>query len=205
MKNLIFLFIITIWSTVSIKAQNNPSRFRIGSTASIEENLSSKTMAFAKYTGYSVKNDKTNYRFGLNVEYVLKNEITINSAINYSNKDFTGTYYCMVCDFSVPPSPESIDFRFLEIPLTMRYYFFPEKFRLFGELGLNNQFVLSKETTDNLFGLGIKFGAGMEYNLGRDIALQLLLDYNKGITGFYRESNFKVDYLAFGIGMMKRL
>jgi len=162
-------------------------------------------MAFAKYTGYSVKNDKTNYRFGLNVEYVLKNEITINSAINYSNKDFTGTYYCMVCDFSVPPSPESIDFRFLEIPLTMRYYFFPEKFRLFGELGLNNQFVLSKETTDNLFGLGIKFGAGMEYNLGRDIALQLLLDYNKGITGFYRESNFKVDYLAFGIGMMKRL
>jgi len=199
------IFIVLFWATTGIEAQDNPGRFGNGISASIEKNLSSETMAFTEYTGYSAAYIKTNYRLGLNMEYALKNEITLNSAIYYSNKDFTGTYYCAVCNFSVAPSPQDIDFRFMEVPLTIRYYFFPKKIRLFGELGLNNQFVLSKNTTDKKYGLGIKFGAGLEYNLGRNIALQLLIDYNKGITNFYDESDFKVDYLAFGIGAMKRL
>lgn len=204
MKNPI-IFIILFWATTSIKAQDNPYRFRIGLSAGVEKNLSSKTMAFTEYTGYSATYNKTNYRLGLNIEYALKNEITLNSAIYYSNKDFTGTYYCSVCNFSVAPRQQDIDLRFIEVPLMMRYYFLPEKIRIFGEFGLNNQFVLSKKTTDKQYGLGIKFGAGLEYNLGKNIALQLLIDYNKGITNFYDESDFKVDYMAFGIGAMKRL
>src|SRR5690606_30920409 len=192
-------------ATASIKAQDHPGRFGIGFTASIEKNLSSEIMAFTEYTGYSAAYNKINYRLGLNIEYALKNEITLNSAIYYSNKDFTGTYYCALCNFSFVPSPQDIDFRFIEVPLTMRYYFLPEKIRIFGEFGLNNQFVLSEKTTDKKYGLGIKFGAGLEYNVGKNIALQLLIDYNKGITNFYDESDFKVDYLAFGIGAVKRL
>jgi opacity protein-like surface antigen len=174
-------------------------------TIGIEENLSSKTIAFTEYTGYSADYDKTNYRLGLNFEYGLKNAFSINSAFNYSNKDYTGTYYCAVCDFAFPPSPENIDFRFLEIPLTLRYYFFPNKTRIFTELGLNNHIVLTNAITDKSYGLGIKFGGGIEYNLTQNIALQMLIDYNKGITNSYDESNFKVDYMAFGIGVMKRL
>ena len=199
------IFIVLFWATTSIKAQDHPGRFGIGLSAGIEKNLSSETMAFTEYTGYSAAYNKTNYRLGLNIEYALKNEITLNSAIYYSNKDFTGTYYCEVCDFSVAPSPQDIDFRLMDVPLTIRYYLLPEKIRVFGEFGLNNQFVVSKKTTDKQYGLGIKFGAGLEYNLGRNIALQLLIDYNKGITNFYDESDFKVDYLAFGIGAVKRL
>jgi len=199
------IFIILFLATASIKAQDNPGRFGIGFTASVEKNLSSEIMAITEYTGYSATYNKTNYRFGPNIEYWLKNEITLNSAIYYSNKDFTGTYYCATCNFLVAPRPQDIDFRSIEVPLTIRYYFFPEKIRLFGELGLNNQFVLSKNTTDKKYGLGVKFGAGLEYNLGKNIALQLLIDYNKGITNFYDESDFKVDYMAFGIGAVKRL
>jgi opacity protein-like surface antigen len=87
----------------------------------------------------------------------------------------------------------------------LRYYFFPNKTRIFTELGLNNHIVLTNAITDKSYGLGIKFGGGIEYNLTQNIALQMLIDYNKGITNSYDESNFKVDYMAFGIGVMKRL
>lgn len=116
-----------------------------------------------------------------------------------------GTYYCMVCDYMVLPGPEEIEFRFLEVPLAVRYYFLPGKIRGFGELGLNNQFALYNKITDNSYGLGIKFGVGMEYEIPHNIALQILIDYNKGITDLYSDSNFKVAYLAFGIGVMKSL
>ena len=86
----------------------------------------------------------------------------MNTSINYSNKDFIGTYYCAVCDFLVPPSPQEISFRFVEIPLTVKYYFLPNKIRLFGEFGLNNLFLLNKEVTDNSYTFGVKLGGGVE-------------------------------------------
>lgn len=205
MKNLISIVVIVFFYTLGLKAQNNISKLRIGLTTSIEKNLSSENVAFDKYTGYSVDYNKTNFRLGLNFEYELKSNFSINTAINYSNKDFTGTYYCAVCDFLVPPSPQDIDFRFIEVPLTLKYYFLPNKIRLFGEFGLNNLFSLKKEVTDNSYGLGIKLGGGIEYNLSKKIALQMTMDYNNGISKLYKESDFKLKSVAFGIGIMKRL
>jgi len=205
MKKTILIFGIILCYSYGIKAQENSNKLRIGLNAGIEKNLSSENIAFDQYTGYSANYNKTNYRLGLNFEYELKTNFSINIAINYSNKDFTGTYYCAVCDFIVPPSPQSIDFRFIEVPLTLKYYFLPNKIRLFGEFGLNNTFLLNKEVTDNSYGLGIKLGGGIEYNLSKKIALQMTMDYNKGILKLYKESGFKLKSFAFGIGIMKRL
>ncbi len=83
--------------------QNSSSKFRIRSTADIEENLSSKRIAFTEYTGYSAEYVKANYRLGLSNEHELENRITINSSVNYSNKYFTGTYYCV---FVILPFPQ---------------------------------------------------------------------------------------------------
>lgn len=104
-----------LFCIAGITAQDMPVKFRIGLSASLENNMSPDRVAFDRYTGYSVDYDKTNYRLGLNVEYALKNNLTINAAIKYSNKDFTGTYFCDVCDFAVPPGPEEVDFRFIKI------------------------------------------------------------------------------------------
>ena len=117
----------------------------MGFNTSIEKNMSSEKIAFGKKAGYSADYNKTNYRLGLNFEYELKANFSIKASINYSNKDFTGTYYCAVCDFLIPPSPQDIDFRFIEVPLTLKYYLLPNKIRLFGEFGINNIFLLSSE------------------------------------------------------------
>ena len=204
MKNLT-IFLVILCAAPSLRAQNPPNNFRFGITASIDENLNSETITFDQYTGYSAEYDKINYQLGLNLEYKLKQDFSINTAIQYANRDFTGTYFCAVCYFSVPPNPEDIDFRFIEVPLSLRYYFLPDKLGLFGEVGVNNQFLINQEVTDNSFALGIKLGAGIEYDFTQKIALQFLVDYNKGITNLYNESNFKLNYLGFGVGIMKKI
>ena len=187
------------------KAQNSLNNFRIGITTKIDKNLSSESMVFDQYTGYSADYDKINYRIGLNLEYQLEQNFSMNTAIQYSNKDFTGTYYCAVCDFPVPPSPEDIDNRFIEVPLSLRYYFLPDRFGLFGEVGINNQFLLNEELTDKSYALGIKLGAGFEYDFTQKLAFQFLVDCNRGITNLYNESNFKINYLGFGVGILKKI
>jgi len=205
MKNFTVILVIVFSFITGIKAQENLKKLRIGLTISLENNISSKNMAFDQYTGYFAEYKKINYRFGLNFESKLKKNISINTAINYSNKDFIGTYYCVVCSFITPPSPQEIDFRFVEVPLTLKYYFLLNKFQLFVEFGLNNLFSLNKEVTDNSYGLAIKLGGGIEYNLSKKIALQMILDYNDGISKLYKESDFKLKSLGIGIGIVKTL
>jgi len=205
MKKTIFVSGIILLFSYGIRAQENLRKLIIGLNASIEKNLSSENIEFDRYTGYSAEYNKTNYRIGLSFKYEFKPKISINTGINYSNKDFTGTYYCAVCSYIIPPSSQNIDFRFIEVPLTLKYYFLPNKMRLFGEFGLNNLFSLNKEVIDNSYGLGIKLGGGIEYNLLKKIALQITMDYSNGISKLYKESEFKLKSLAFGIGITKRL
>lgn len=204
MKNLILTLFI-LCSGFSVKAQDSSNHLRLGITTSIDKNLSSKTVAVDQYTGYSAEYDKVNYRVGLNLEYKLSQVLSINTAFQYSNKDFTGTYFCEVCDFAVPPSPEDIDFRLIEVPLSLRYYFSPNGLGLFGQIGINNQFLLNEKITDKRYALGIKIGAGLEYDLTQKLALQFLLDYNRSMTNLYNASGIKINYLGFGVGIMKMI
>ncbi|KKM95220.1 hypothetical protein LCGC14_1190450 [marine sediment metagenome] len=198
-----------LFCIAGIMAQDIPGKFRIGLSAGFENNMGPDRMAFDRYTGYSANYDKTNYRFGLNLEYALKKDLTINTAIGYSNRDFTGTYFCDVCDFEVPPGPEEVDFRFIEIPLTLKYYFLPGKIRLSLEAGLNNLLPLNDTDyygiTDNSWAAGLTIGGGLEYNLSRKLALRLITDYSNGITNLYKESDFKIKSLNFGIGIIKKI
>jgi len=53
--------------------------------------------------------------------------------------------------------------------------------------------------------LGIKLGGGIEYNLIKKIALQMIMDYNDGVSKLYKESDFKLKSVTFGIGIMEKL
>ncbi|MBT0608798.1 outer membrane beta-barrel protein [Aequorivita echinoideorum] len=167
--------------------------------------MSSETIVFDEFKGFSVDYNKTNYRLGIDFEYFLKENFSLNSAIRYSNKDFTGTYYCEVCDFTVPPSPQEIKLSFIEMPLTAKYYFLPNKVRLFGKLGLTNLFLLNKDVLVNSYVVGFRIGGGVEYNLTQEVALLFNMDYNNSISKLYKESDYNLKSIAFGIGVMKRM
>ena len=108
MKTKILILIIAIISLNLYGQNDNLRNLRFGILFTLDSNLSSENFAFDEYTGYCADYNKTNYKIGLNVEYLLRNGFTLNSGFNYSNKNFTGTYYCAVCNFIYPPSPEQI-------------------------------------------------------------------------------------------------
>jgi opacity protein-like surface antigen len=197
---------VSLLFTIGIYAQEDLSKFRIGFSTGLEKNLSSKNVEFNTLTGNSAEYDKFNYRIGLVFEYQLKNSLSFNTAINYLNKDYTGTYYCIVCEFEIPPTPRQFNFRFIEVPITLKYYFLPNKVKLFTEAGLNNQFLLRRRVVaDNSYLLGLKLGAGVEYNVNDNLAFQLAMDSYHTISKLYKGSDFKLTSYVIGIGVMKRL
>src|SRR5690606_6015454 len=203
-----FLFWIPV-----IMAQDVPDKLRIGISASLGKNISSEKMAFSGYTGFSADYKKSNYGLGINLEYLLKGNLTINGAVSYSNEDFIGTYFCDVCNLGYTPIPEEVDFSFIEVPISLKYYFVPHKTRWFGEVGLNNLFPLNNlgyEAQINTYVIGFKLGGGIEYNLSEKIALQLALDYNNSLSKLFMDSPdkdpyFKLRTISFGITILKKL
>ena len=214
MKVRILIVILSFLTCIPvINAQDVTGKFRIGLSASLEKNVSSDRMAFGQYTGFTADYDKSNYGFGLNMEYLLNGNMTINAAVNYSNKDFIGTYFCDVCDFAFPPSPEEVDFSFIEVPITLKYYFSPHKIGLFGEMGFNNLFPLNDlgyEARVNAFVVGFKLGGGVEYKLSQKVVIQLTLDYSNSISKLFKDTYYKEPYfmlrsINFGIAILRRI
>lgn len=212
MKNsailILFFTNILLSPTIMNGQDSDQSRMRLGLTASLENNTSSETIFFDDVTGFSADYDTSNYRFGLNLEYFFKSKLTINTAINYSNNDFTGTYFCFVCDFAAPPDPEDVNFRFIEVPITMKYYFLPGKFKLFAEAGFNNLFALNNlgyDARKNSYILGLKAGGGVEFSLSQQLALQFKVDFDNSSSRVLKDSDFALESLHIGFGLFKRL
>jgi len=202
-KGIIILFAIII--SINSYSQEETKNFRIGVILTLDSNLSSERIEFDKYRGYIAEYNKTNYKIGISAEYLLKNGFTINSGFNYSNKNFTGTYYCAVCNFLIPPSPEKIEMQFVEIPLSLRYYFLPSSLKVYADIGLINQFSLKNKIIENKYNISGKLGFGIEYNLNSNLAFQLGTEYNHGLTNVFKESNFKIKTISFGLGLVKKI
>ena len=205
MKTKILILIIAIIGFNLYGQNDNPRNLRFGILFTLDSNLSSENFGIDEYTGYSADYNKTNYKIGLSVEYLLRNGFTLNSGFNYSNKNFTGTYYCYTCNFAVPPSPEKIELQFVEIPLSLRYYFLPSGLKLFADIGLINQFSLTNKIVENKYNMSGKLGCGIEYNLNPKLAFQLVTEYNKGLTNMFKESDFKIKTISFGLGIIKKI
>lgn len=205
--------------TILVNAQDDPSKFRIGVSLGLEKNISSRKVAFGTYIGYLADYDKFNYKLGLVTEYWIKSKLAITTGLKYSNKDFTGTYFCDVCDFEVPPVSENVDFTFIEVPISLRFYFLPRKVRPFVEAGTNNLFSLNNpgalnylgyESRINTYTFGLKMGGGIEYKLGQNTSLQAVLDYSSTLSklfkdSYYREPGFRLRSLYLGIEIVTKL
>ncbi len=194
-------------------AQEVTDKFRIGIAASWDKNMSTERLAFGKYTGYTADYNKFNFSFGGIMEYFFKSNLSLNGALNYTNRGFTGTYFCDVCDFEFPPTPEEVDFRFIEVPMTVKYYLSPNKIRLFGEVGLNNVLPLNNpgyKARINSYVIGFKLGGGIDYPINQETAIQLSLNYNNTISklfkdAYYEGPYFKLKSFNFGIVLLKKI
>jgi hypothetical protein len=204
MKKLMLISML-FFVTVEVIGQAPMKSIRIGLITSYDKNLSAENVPFDRYSGYAADYNKVNYRIGLNFERELKSSFTLSGSINYSNKDFTGTYFCHVCNTDGFWSPEEIKLQIISIPVGIRYYLLPDKFKVFGEAGINNQFLLDGDLTGESYAMSAKIAAGIEYELSQKLALQFIVDYNKGVSSVFNESAYNLNYLGIGIGLMKRL
>lgn len=200
-----FILLLFIGINLILFAQDDTRNLRLGLLYTLDNNLSSERFEVGKYTGYSAEYNKPNYKIGLSIEYLLKNRFSLNSGLNYSNKNFTGTYYCAICYFSVPPSPKTIELQFIEIPVSLRQYFLPNKLKIYADIGLINQFEITNKIIEKKYNISGKLGCGIEYNLNPKLAFQLMTEYNKGLTNMFKETDFKIKTISFGLGIVKKI
>ncbi len=171
-----------------------------------------KRIPTGSYTGYNPDFNKTNYSIGITLDYSLSNKLYVFTGLTYSNRDFTGTFYCEVCDFIVPPQPEPISLSFLEIPVGLRYYLLASRLKPFAEAGLVNQFALQKELTTledsspaNAYVLSGAVGLGLEFGISRNIAMLARAAYTRGISNLIEGMDYSLQMFSINASFVARL
>lgn len=208
MKYLHIYIIVLLFNTLMVSSQevsNSRNKWRIGLTTSVESNQSSSFLQLGSFTSYFAEYDQFNYKVGVQIEYQLNNKFSIITALNYANRDFTGTNNCSLCTFIRNPEPEHIEYRFVDIPVSIRYYILQDKIRFFGELGINNVILIDNEIVANNYGLGLRLATGIEYNLNSNFALQAILDYSNHNINYFDNEVSELNLISYGIGIVKRL
>ena len=77
-------------------------------------------------------------------------------------------------------------------------------------IGLVDQFIFDDKDLEspgfplkgNIYGISGKLGAGLEYGSNK-AAIRSYADYVKGFSNVYRGLDHRVDYVSFGIGIVK--
>ncbi|MFT5821166.1 MAG: hypothetical protein ACI8ZM_002415 [Crocinitomix sp.] len=139
------------------------------------------------YEGYWLEPVSLDMRYELNFVANIRNKWTLFTGLNYSNRNFEGTYYCHVCDFFVfPNGPEKLTFRFLEVPLYLRYNLLDRKINWHVEAGLDASFTLNRPTIwygekldVNRFNLNFFAGTGLNYDVNNRINVNLTVGYRR--------------------------
>ena len=211
-----FITIILLLSTLTVLSQNNSEnrdKWKVGVTISPDIYFNSTSILTTEETGYrSLDPSGFNFTSGLVGQLSVNTNFDIGSGINYSRKDFSGTYYCNVCDFAVSPKPEPIKLRFIEIPIVVRYKIFDKKFDVYVDAGLTSGYLTNTINTRyegtlsaNKFQLGGQFGLGIDLDLGQRINLFLSSDYKQSFTNLLEGSNFKFRSVGFVTGVMYKI
>lgn len=203
MKKLVFLPFLVI--QVSSYTQND-SNWNVGFEFSIED-LSIDTggnnaylVTHGNVNGYGVEFDKINYSLGLTTNYMLSKNIGLSSGILYSNKDFTGTFNCASC-LSIRPLPfqETIEQRFLTVPVAVNYTFLTGKLKPFLQGGFKNNIEIKNdlEAQSNGYFLEAFFGASLYYEFVKNWNLGIGYNYQTALSDLYKTDDFNLRTNSF--------
>ena len=200
---------LTSFSQSSLKKQ---SKLKIGFTFSTDMNLTSSSISDSRWSHYEMEPSEFNYTTGIIGLLSIKPSVAIGSGITYSNKDYSVSYYCDVCDYGFDTRSLQTQQRFIEIPIFVRYQFINGKFGLHGETGFTGSY-LFKEIENkyglvpncNNFLLSGQLGLGIDIALGQKIDFSLTTRYTRSLSDFYEYSDFRFNTLEFITSLMYRI
>jgi len=200
-----FFVIFNVFGQNRLQNMEEKNRFSLGIMYSFDKNVGKSQISTSRYEGYTADNDQTNYSLGLGAEYLWTEHLSLNLAISYANRDFTGTYYCDVCDFITAPSAEGVQLRFVDVPIGLTYYFLPRKMRPFLSGAINNQFTVKNPEQLNAksYVLGVQLGGGVQYEFTPFWALQAQIDYGNTLTRVFENSTSNLEILSFQLGVFR--
>jgi len=180
---------------ISLTSQSqNLKKWKFGINFLANNNLSSEYLVtYGNINGYSIKYDKFNYTIGLISEYKLKTRLIFQTGIEYSNKDFTGIFNCATC-FPDPweYAKETINQRFIQIPVGIKYYIIDKKIKLSFKTGLNNNLSVKNKLENKKYFLEGFVGSEIEFEIIDKWSLGFGFQYNKSLTDLYDDKKFKI-------------
>jgi hypothetical protein len=199
---ILFILILSINSYGQVTKENN-SDWKIGVKFSYDNNSSSRKIVNSQYTGHSLDFDKFNYTTGIKIEKKIFNKFSIISGLEYSNKDYTGTFYCDVCTFIVATKPRYFELQFVQIPTSLKYEYQINSFSLFALGGITNSFTVKNQLNEKDYLLGMNIGLGIAYEIYENWILELTSEYNNSLTKLYKDESFDQKYTGIGIAIKK--
>lgn len=204
-----FLFVTILMISSNTYAQNGlpenqqNNNFRVGAFYSLDINLSGD-IELSNEVGYRTTYNRSNFTAGLNLQYSISKNWALQSGASYSNRDFSGTYYCNVCDFITSPQQEEINLQFLQVPTALKYSNYFNNLGFFGKIGFLNQLLVKEpsnrefyELEANSYSLSGILEAGIEYNFGPGFATTLSANYTNGLTQIFEDADYS--YKTLGI------
>ncbi|NMM49248.1 outer membrane beta-barrel protein [Marinigracilibium pacificum] len=191
---------VTILALLLVSAFSVSSQVKLGVYYSYDNNLSTENIVVDEYTGYSISYDQPNYSVGLTMEKGLKNNFSIKSGVGISDKSFTSVYYCAVCDMVV--MPETVNLRYLDIPVSLNYEILDSKFKLFGEIGMINQFNLVDDQKQfRNYVISGNVGAGVKFQVSKRVSANASLNYINSFIDAYDNLEYKNSFLSYRFGI----
>jgi hypothetical protein len=208
--------IIMLTSTLTVLCQTNTEnkgKLRVGVTISPDTYFNSKSFSLTQETGFgSLDASGFNFTSGLVGEWSFSSNIELGSGINYSRKDFSGIYYCNVCEFFTTPLREPIKVRFVEIPAFFRYNIFDKQLGVHVEAGLTGGYLINTISStytgtlaSNKFQLSGQVGIGINIDLGQRINLSLSSDIRRSFTNLLVGSDLKLRSVGFVTGIIYKI
>jgi hypothetical protein len=190
---------------------NNKGNWNFGIAFSPDIYFNSKSIYTGSESGYHLDPSGFSFTSGIVGLYSFESKFDIGSGINYSQKAFSGTYYCSVCDFLIAPKPEPISQQFIEIPLFVRYNILDKKFGVHADAGLTSGYLINNIDTQyegtltcNRFQFNGQIGLGMNLNLGQRVNLILSSAYNHPFTSFSKGANSNFSFVSIETGFTYR-
>ena len=209
-----FLISILILSSLTGFCQDkvdNKGNWNVGMTFSPDNYFKSTSISTGSEIGYHLDPSGFSFTTGFVGLYSLETNFEIGSGIDYSQKVFSGTYYCSVCDFLIAPKPEQIFQRFIEIPLLGRFNILDRKFGVYVDAGLTSSYLINNIDTQyegilscNKFQFTGQIGFGIDLNFGQRINLFLSSAYNYPFTYFSKGTNTNFRFISIETGFTFR-
>lgn len=201
------IFVTVLMMASNTHAQNTlaeneqSNNLGLGLFYSLDTNLSGNNIALSEESGYRTEYNRKNFTAGLELQYLIIKSLALQSGLSYSKRGFSGTYYCNVCDFIIPPRQEEIDLQFLQVPAALKYFYYFKNFGFMGKMGLLNQFLVIEsnnyELEANSYSLSGVLGAGIKYYIVPGFSTALSANYANGLTPIFKDANYS--YKTWGI------